>query len=234
MSEGKRARYTVKKVAPAKPTQADPPVYNPLDRKNLGISVADALLKSDPVPLRNFPRFRGAGIYALYYTGEHPAYGEIAKRNRDGLFLLPIYVGKAVPKGSRKGRVEEGAPPGYVLSARVQEHETSISVAEAHKTATLRLDDFWCRYLVVEDIWIPLGESLIIARYSPLWNKILDGFGNHTPGAGRFEGLRPKWDVLHPGRAWADLCKPRKETAEQIQGEIQNHLRQSNLPLIPK
>jgi hypothetical protein len=26
----------------------------------------------------------------------------------------------------------------------------------------------------VDDIWIPLGESLLIEMFSPLWNKVLD------------------------------------------------------------
>lgn len=206
----------------------NPLVYNPLDRRNLGRSVADALLQSDLLPLRDVPKFRGAGIYALYYTGAHPAYVEIAKRNRGGLFLLPIYVGRAVPAGARKGHIGEGIDPGKVLSMRLQEHKDSIK-----QVASLSLEDFWCRFLVVEDIWIPLGESLVIAKYSPLWNKMLDGFGNHDPGAGRYKGLRPKWDALHPGRSWAERCEARSETAAQIQAELQAHLRLSNLPPIP-
>lgn len=117
----------------------DPPVYNPLDRKNLGRSVADALLLSDVVPLGGIRRFRGAGIYALYYTGDHPAYCEIAKRNRNDRFLVPIYVGKAVPAGARKGHPGELADPGSVLSKRLQEHEASIKEAQAHASSSLKL-----------------------------------------------------------------------------------------------
>jgi hypothetical protein len=215
-------------------TSLDPTPYNPLDRKNLGRSVADAMLVSEPAPLRSLPKFRGAGIYAIYYTGDHPAYEEIAKRNRAGHFMLPLYVGKAVPAGARKGHFGEGVPPGYVLCNRLREHEDSIKLAEAHPSSTLKLDQFWCRFLVVEDIWIPLGESLLIAKFSPLWNKLLDGFGNHDPGNGRYQGLRPRWDVLHPGRHWADKCKPRPETAAAIQSELQAHLKLANLPPAPE
>ncbi len=69
--------------------------------------------------------------------------------------------------------------------------------------ANLDLADFSCRHLVVEDIWIPLGEALLIERFQPLWNVVVDGFGNHDPGAGRHSGQRPLWDVVHPGRPWA-------------------------------
>ncbi|TAT64384.1 Eco29kI family restriction endonuclease, partial [Enterobacter cloacae] len=34
--------------------------------------------------------FVGAGIYAIYYTGNHPAYETLADLNRDNKFLLPI------------------------------------------------------------------------------------------------------------------------------------------------
>ncbi len=41
-------------------------------------------------------------------------------------------------------------------------------------------------------------------RYNPLWNSHIDGFGNHDPGKGRYEQAKSEWDVLHPGRVWAD------------------------------
>jgi hypothetical protein len=67
----------------------------------------------------------------------------------------------------------------------------------------LKLSDFFCRYLAVDDIWIPLGENLLIETFSPIWNKLIDGFGNHDPGKGRHQGKIPAWDVIHPGRVWA-------------------------------
>jgi hypothetical protein len=78
---------------------------------------------------------------------------------------------------------------------------------------------------VVDDIWIPLGEALVIAKFSPLWNNLIDGFGNHDPGKGRYAGLRPRWDTLHPGRKWAYKCQERSETLELIQREVMAHLK---------
>ena len=46
-------------------------------------------------------------------------------------------------------------------------------------------------------------EAAIIAEHTPLWNSVIDGFGNHDPGARRATGKRPQWDCLHPGRPWA-------------------------------
>lgn len=204
--------------------------YNPLDKRNLGASVAEALLERKAHPLAEVAAqpFEGAGIYVIYYTGPFPAYAPIADRNRDGLFAAPIYIGKAVPLGARKGNIGLDSPPGRALFNRLREHSESISLA-----TNLNLGDFWCRALVVEDIWIPLGESLLIARYAPLWNKLVDGFGNHDPGKGRYQGLRPRWDVLHPGRAWAERCQVRLETADQIMAEVASYLAVSAFPAKP-
>lgn len=176
------------------------------------------MLRSPVEPLSELKSFEGAGIYALYYTGKFPAYTPVVERNKEGVFAAPIYVGKAVPKGSRKGGDLE-ANPGKVLYCRLAQHAQSIEEA-----TNLDVLDFHCRYLIVDDIWIPLGESLLIAKFSPIWNTLIDGFGNHDPGKGRHAGFRPRWDVLHPGRSWSESCQPRNETAEQIIREAKQYL----------
>ncbi|MBN8734395.1 MAG: Eco29kI family restriction endonuclease [Acidobacteria bacterium] len=80
-------------------------------------------------------------------------------------------------------------------------------------TSNLRLEDFYCRFLAVDDVWIALGERLLIAMFAPLWNRVVDGFGNHDPGRGRDRGKKPAWDVLHPGRTWAAKLQPGKDEA---------------------
>jgi hypothetical protein len=47
------------------------------------------------------------------------------------------------------------------------------SIDEANN---LRLSDFRCRFLVSEDIWIPLGELLLIEQFRPVWNVLIEGF----------------------------------------------------------
>lgn len=204
-------------------------VYNPLDEQNLGASVAEALLERDPIPLADLPRFDGAGIYAIYYTGNFTAYESIAQRNRENRFEWPIYIGKAVPSGARKGggRAKSGA--GTALFKRLTDHRKTIEAA-----TNLDINDFHVRALVVIDIWIPLGESLLIAEFAPVWNTIVEGFGNHTPGAGRFKGMRPRWDVVHPGREWAAKCAERPETADQITEEVRSYSRAASVPSKPK
>ncbi len=198
--------------------------FNPLDKRQLGNSVGYALLRQPVVPMAQLESFEGAGIYAIYYLGGFPAYEPIAERNKGEDFVVPIYVGKAVPEGARKGG-DLDMVPGKVLFNRLMQHKRSIEDAK-----NLDIADFHCRYLVVDDIWIPLGESLLIAKFGPLWNKLIDGFGNHDPGKGRHAGLRPRWDVLHPGRPWAGRCQPRPETAEQIIHEVREYLRNNPPP----
>lgn len=198
--------------------------YNPLEKVNLGISVAEAMLSQSALPLGKLAAFHGAGIYAIYYHGRHPAYDQLAAINSNQGPTVPIYVGKAIPEGGRKGGGAVVSVKGSATKAlfkRLGEHAESIRATQ------LSIDDFSCRYLVVDDIWIPLGESLLIARFSPVWNLLVDGFGNHDPGKGRYNGLVPKWDVLHPGRAWAEKCKRRTEDANQIEAEVRAWLAQA-------
>ncbi|WP_082035332.1 Eco29kI family restriction endonuclease [Phaeobacter sp. S60] len=193
--------------------------FDPLARANLAASVGEALLETKPVPLGDVGQVVGAGVYVIYYEGDYPAYSPISASNSRQAWQAPIYVGKAIPKGGRKGGLTTSAP-GNDLKKRLKEHADSIQAA-----SNLSIEHFWCRFLAVEDIWIPLGENLMISRYAPIWNTTVDGFGNHTPGAGRFKQKRSRWDVLHPGRAWAEKCQPRPESVESIVNEVEEHLR---------
>jgi len=190
--------------------------FNPLDKKNLGASVAEAMLRNPPARLPLTDGFIAAGIYALYYTGSFPLYADISQHNIDNQFKWPIYVGKAVPPGSRKGGFGLGENPGTALKKRIREHERSIEQCD-----NLEIEDFHCRYLAVDDIWIPLGESLLIEHASPLWNKVLDGFGIHKPGEGREEQALSLWDTIHPGRKLAEGLPPNRLSAAEIAGRIE-------------
>lgn len=194
------------------------PAYNPLDKRNLGVSVADALLAKPLGPLPPEEPFIGAGVYAIDYTGNFPAYRPISLKSKSPR-ETPIYVGKAVPAGARKGGFGLDVAPGTVLYSRLAEHADSIGQAR-----NLDVADFLCRYLVVDDIWIPLGESLLIQTFSPVWNHLIDGFGNHDPGKGRYQGQMPSWDVLHPGRSWATRLQENKRPVKELLAAITEFL----------
>lgn len=181
--------------------------YNPLEKRNIGESIIKAMLEK-PEELLPPAQFIGAGVYAIYYHGDNPLYV-----NNDA--QRPIYVGKAVPSGARKGNVGETENQGMVLYNRLKEHAESIE-----SVCNLHLKDFSCRYLAVDDIWIPLAETLLIEMFLPVWNVLVDGFGNHDPGKGRRNQKRSAWDVIHYGRKWADDLKPNKLTKHQIEAKI--------------
>lgn len=178
-----------------------PQPYNPLDLGHLGEGIARALLAQPVDTLPPARRFLGSGIYAIYYTGAFQSYAPIRGRNIDGALALPIYVGKAIPAGRRVGGAGFDSPSSADLFNRLREHSGTIDAVH-----NLALADFCCRYLIVAPVWIPLAEELLTRWFKPLWNTVIWGFGNHDPGQGRYNQERSLWDVLHPGRAWAQRC----------------------------
>ena len=100
-------------------------------------------------------------------------------------------------------------------------HVFAIRLRDCLKDSESTLD------IAVDDIWIPLGESLLIGRFSPIWNTIVDGFGNHDPGSGRRNQARSRWDVLHPGRNWAELLRENETGAQGIIGILAGVLSES-------
>ena len=170
-------------------------------------------------------RFIGSGIYGLYYIGRYGLYAKIANLNRDAC-VQPIYVGKAVPPGWRTARVKDSETPD--LCQRLQEHVRSIQ-----QGADLQSDDFRCRFMILSgvegDLVVPV-EAELIRRYRPLWNTVVDGFGNHDPGAGRYNQARSEWDVLHPGRLWAERLTGESPRREDVIARIRRLLKESPLP----
>lgn len=163
-------------------------------------------------PLSEFPRLEGPGIYALYYTGDFAPYEPIAKANRRESGSWPIYVDKA-EASTRKGEAIQ-APDDYsgdALFKRLGNHVKSINLAE-----NFSLDDFHIHAFVLTHVWEPMAEASAISMYRPLRNTLIDGFGNHDLGKGRYNQMRSRWDTLHPGRSWSEKLQPNVFTSEQI------------------
>ena len=186
-------------------------IFNPLAMESLAESIVQRLMANDAVPLGGIPSFYGAGVYAIFYVGDFPAYNLVRDRNINGVWSLPIYVGKAMPQGGRRGLNSEGSLASQALWRRLSEHTRSIEQA-----TNLDIDDFYAKWLILDDIWITIGESALIRDTKPVWNAMADGFGNHDPGKGRHNGLAPQWDTLHPGRTWASRLVQRPESAAQL------------------
>lgn len=196
--------------------------YNPLDEKNLARGVADALSAQAVHGARPAP-FPGSGVYALYYVGDFPLYKPLVDRclvdgteeNRGlGPFAIPIYVGKSSAGSSRRGKLKDGTQKN--LHGRIAKHRASINAAKT----TLKPDHFSIRYLPVRDVWVPLGEAGLLQRFTPLWNVVLEGFGNNPPGSGRGDQAKSTWDTLHPGRKAAENRPENKLPLAEIKSRV--------------
>jgi hypothetical protein len=187
--------------------------------------VKDAIRFFNGTPVHPLPPseiFMGTGVYALYYIGQNHLYQKYAEFNRLA-YNYPIYVGKAVPKGWRQARLADNAlKQSRELHNRLKEHNRNIQIG-----AGLLPEEFMCRFVIFEDEssdMISTIEAALIKLNQPLWNVVVDGFGNHDPGRGRYEQAKSDWDVIHPGRLWADRCNGIPRSGAIIFSKILEHL----------
>lgn len=174
-------------------------------------------------PIREFPpdypNMSGRGVYSLYYFGDYLLYAPVAAQNK-ATSDQPIYIGKAVSTGRRTGASREQE---MSIAGRVKEHAQSIKA-----TSNLNIEDVRCRFIFLqgaEEDLIEVLESRLIKKYRPLWNSpYLAGFGNHDPGSGRYNQQRSAWDVIHPGRAWANRLRENRRSEEEILANVSRFL----------
>ncbi len=84
-----------------------------------------------------------------------------------------------------------------------------------------------CRFIIFEDEgsdMISTIEAALIKLNKPLWNTVVDGFGNHDPGSGRYEQAKSDWDVIHEGRVLANKCNGKHTEKSVIIANTQLHL----------
>lgn len=169
-----------------------PPIFNPFKE-----DVRSLLIKTfEAQPLMKLPPDHialGCGVYALFYRGDFAPYLPLRKQPK-----IPVYIGKAVIPGGRKGGGDSAKNKSNFVIRRLKEHAKSISASR-----TIRLEDFECRWLLVVPEFTNAAESILIDHYQPIWNRLLPGFGIHHPGKGRMKQARSEWDTLHPGRSFA-------------------------------
>ena len=188
--------------------------------------VKDAVRFFNGTPVHTLPPpepFLGTGIYALYYTGKNPLYLRYAALNRLS-YNHPIYVGKAVPTGWRQARISDNSlNQSRELFGRLRQHSKNVGIGSG-----LSPKEFMCRFVIFEDAgsdMIGTIEASLIKLNRPLWNTVVDGFGNHDPGAGRYEQAKSDWDVIHEGRLWAEKCKGIPKKKKAILTKISSHFK---------
>lgn len=177
-------------------------------------------------PIQQLPpteRFIGSGVYALYYHGDFVTYSKIAQINRRNC-ELPIYVGKALPAGWRTARVNITETAN--IYNRLREHFRSIEQAN-----NLLAKDFSCRFMILDEPEADLVgtiEARLIRKFTPLWNVAIDGFGNHDPGSGRYNQAKSEWDIIHPGRKWADKLIGEASSMEAVIEKVRQYMNSLN------
>lgn len=198
--------------------------YNPLELKHLAESTKTEFEKQPVLRLAGIERFQGAGVYALYYEGDFPEYKPIAVANRKKRGSWAIYVGEAGRQGKRKGIDLEGTSGTAAIYERLSDHHT-----KSIEATNLSIKDFWFRYLPIQSLFVPLCEALLIETHDPLWNQLVDGFGNKHMGGARIDQVTGQqitpWDLLHPGRE-NRATKPNKRfpNVEILKAQIKKFL----------
>ena len=143
----------------------------------------------------------------------------MTKFSGSGVYNHPIYVGKAVPSGWRQARIHNNpSSRTHELFTRLKEHSRSL------EQVSLSVDDFSCRFMIFEEQtsdMIGTIEAALIKLHKPLWNTVLDGFGNHDPGKGRYKQAKSDWDVIHPGRGFAANCQGIFRSRDDIVKDIE-------------
>jgi Eco29kI restriction endonuclease len=187
--------------------------FNPLDTDALTKVFVNELTSRPAVALPELDptSVQGPGLYALYYTGAFGLYRSLAKAGTE----WPIYLGSAMPSGSRTGRVRTGGKS--PILDRLERHTESITHAE-----NLEEGRFHARWLEVDEPFIILGEILLMRLYRPLWNSTLSGFGAKVVGRERTTGRVSQWDTVHPGRPGRGTT-PGK-TLGLIEIDVEKHL----------
>ncbi len=168
-------------------------IFDPGNPRTIGFFIALALTAQPRQPLADLKEFYGSGVYAIYYRGNFNLYAPLRGAE------TPIYVGQA-----RTGNEHAQTPveQGIRLLARLNEHRKNILRA----SATLDINDFDYRALVVQTGWETGAEDYLIRLFKPIWNsetKLVYGLGKHGDSAETRRNKRSPWDTLHSGREWA-------------------------------
>ncbi len=120
--------------------------YDPLTWENLMAGLVVHFERQPCMSLTEVDTVRGPGVYVLFYNGPYSAYAPISGTPK------PIYAGKAVPEGARKGAVKKNAGR-TALRGRLNNHRQSIEAV-----TNLDVNDFEYRSLAVVPVWITLAE----------------------------------------------------------------------------
>jgi len=194
-------------------------MFDPTDPKIIGRFISLAMVAQPVHKLAAVHRFYGSGVYAIYYRGDFSLYTPISATE------TPIYVGKAGPAITNARTPMDQSDR---LARRLEDHHKSILKA----VTTLNINDFDCRFLVVQSGYETAAEDYLIHLFKPIWNNetdVLYGLGKHGDDATTRQNKRSPWDTLHPGRAWADKSAADARTPAQIKSDLAKHFAETRI-----
>jgi len=186
-------------------------LFHPINleiRRNIGPRIVNALLKSPERPLAiamgTLEGVKARGMFTLYPRGDFPdfpAYRGYVNASLRGC-RVPIFVGTA--SGPLYRRLERW----YNILDEVD---------------NLTPEQFTCRYLLLDKLYLPEGKEEVRRQFMPLWNVYLKGHGNNDLGITHGAQERSRFDTVHPGRS-GTRGRSRKETPRQIELKITEHM----------
>jgi Eco29kI restriction endonuclease len=199
--------------------------FDPLAVENVGVTLAVELLQQPTVDFPPSVPFKGAGVYALYYTGDNPAYAPLVALD-NGQCRYPVYVGRAQRENLNQGFNPRPSTKGELFK-RIKKHFDSV-----RQTQSVDPAHFKVRYLVLKPAYISLAEAVLIMAFRPPWNGM--GLGSNVTGGIRMAGKGSLWDSLHPGRKGrpAGSEDTAREAAELIKRRVGELHEPSNDPII--
>lgn len=199
--------------------------FDPLAVENVGVTLAVELLQQPTVDFPPSSPFKGAGVYALYYTGSNPAYAPLVALDA-GKCTYPVYIGRAQRESKNQGFNPRPSNKGELYN-RIKKHFDSVSQAN-----NIDPSDFKVRYLVLKPAYINLAESVLIMAFRPPWNGM--GLGSNVTGGPRMAGKGSMWDALHPGRKGrpAGTAATAQAATELIKHRVAELHEPSNDPII--
>jgi len=198
------------------PISAPDAFFDPTNPQITAGIVSLALVAQNRKPLQHISKFYGAGIYALYYTGESEVYSAISNSE------TPIYIGKASPSGNPQTYKEQGPK----LYDRLNTHKKNIM-----KVSGILILDFEYRSLVVQSGFEAAAEDRLISIFGPIWNKetkLLFGIGKHGDSSTTRQNNKSPFDTVHPGRKWAE-GNSEKQSAFEIISNVKAYLEHSKI-----
>lgn len=203
--------------------------FDPSNQETLAKLVILGLIAQPKEPIGNLTHTYGSGVYAIYYSGDHPFYAPIANSE------TPIYVGKADPANPSAQTPKE---QGDRLYRRLADHNRMIQAAQDFEGTPplgkkLNVNDFFVRRLVCATNSQLVAEKHLIQLFRPAWNsemRVCWGISKHGDNATTRKNDRSPWDVLHPGRSWAmnPILKD-KMTVDEIRIGLEKHFRETTI-----